>query len=300
MTAYRVRHETVYEYAAPVATSHNEVHILPRRLPRQALEHLELRCDPQPETITWHPDYFGNDVVFFALGEPHERLAIRCASRVDVQPRPPLSDDSPPWEAVAARMRDRRDPTCLEAVEFTFPSPYVPVGRAFADYARPSFAAGRPLVAGVLDLMHRIHAEFEYDTEATGLATPVDTVLRERHGVCQDFAQVMAGCLRSLGLPARYVSGYLRSAPPAGDPADEGLVGAEASHAWVSVFCPVNGWVDVDPTNDVVPSDSHIVLAWGRDYEDVSPVKGVTLGGAEHRMIVVVEMRPDPEPERTS
>jgi transglutaminase-like putative cysteine protease len=283
----------VYDYAEPVATSHNEVHLSPRRLPRQALDHLALRCNPQPETVAWHRDYFGNDVVFFALGEPHERLAIHCESRVEVQPRPPLRDDSPAWETVAARVRELREPASVEAVEFTFASPYVPVGAALADYARPSFPSGRPLVTGVLDLMHRIHAEFRYDPEATGIATPVDEVLRDRHGVCQDFAQVMAGCLRSLGLPARYVSGYLRSASTGAD----ALVGAEASHAWVSAFCPVNGWIDVDPTNDVLPSDQHVVLAWGRDYEDVSPVKGVTLGGGEHRMSVRVDVRPDPAPD---
>lgn len=294
MTRYRVRHETLYEYAEPVATSHNEVHLLPRRLPRQSLEHLELRCDPQPETVVWHPDYFGNDVVFFALGEPHERLAIRCESRVEVTPRPPLVSSSPAWETVAARVREDRDPAWLEAFEFTFASPYVPISETLAAYARPSFPTGRPLADGVLDLMHRIHAEFRYDPAATALATPVEDALRERHGVCQDYAQVMIGCLRSLGLPARYVSGYLRSAPAKADAAGEPLVGAEASHAWVSAYCPANGWIDVDPTNDLVPSDAHVVLGWGRDYEDVSPVKGVTLGGGEHRMTVTVEVRPEP------
>lgn len=296
MIHYRVRHETIYEYAEPVATSHNEVHLLPRTLPRQMLDHLQLRLDPQPETVSWHPDYFGNDVVFFALGAPHQRLAIRCESRVGVRPRPPLREDSPAWEDVVAAVRERRDPAWLEAAEFTFASPYVPLGAALAAYARPSFPRGRPLAAGLLDLMHRIHSEFRYDPAATGLATPVEDALRERHGVCQDFAQVMVGCLRSLGVPARYVSGYLRSVPAAGATAEEAFVGADASHAWVSAWCPVNGWIDADPTNDVVPSDGHVVLAWGRDYEDVSPVKGVTLGGGEHSMSVRVDVRPDPDP----
>jgi len=298
---YRVRHETLYLYSEPVATSHNEVHLMPRALPRQSLANLELRCDPTPETVAWHRDYFGNDVVFIAVNEPHERLVIRTESRVDLRaPAPIDAERSPAWEAVAARVRRDRAPAWLEAFEMVFPSTYVPVSEALAAYARPSFASRRPLAAGAIELAHRIHTEFRYDPAATQLATPVEEVLRQRHGVCQDFAQLMIGCLRSLGIPARYVSGYLRSAPPpsekgsAKESADGAFVGAEASHAWVSFFCPENGWVDVDPTNDLVPGEGHVVLAWGRDYEDVSPVKGVRLGGGGHEMRVAVEVRAEP------
>ena len=298
---YRVRHETLYLYSEPVATSHNEAHLLPRALPRQSLVNLELRCDPTPETVVWHRDYFGNDVVFLAVDEPHERLVIRTECRVDVRASGPIDAlRSPAWETVAARVRNDRAPEWLEAFEMVFPSTYVPVSDALAAYARPSFAAGRPLAAGAIDLSHRIHTEFGYDPAATQLATPVEEVLRDRHGVCQDFAHLMIGCLRSLGIPARYVSGYLRSAPSPieaakpEEPGDTAFVGAEASHAWVSFFCPANGWVDVDPTNDLVPGEGHIVLAWGRDYEDVSPVKGVTLGGGGHEIRVAVEVRPEP------
>ena len=295
----------MYIYTEPVATSHNEVHLLPRELPRQSLAHLELRCDPTPETVAWHRDYFGNDVVFIAVNEPHERLVIRTESRIDVRASAPIDPErSPAWESVATRVRHDRDPASLEAFEMVFPSTYVPVSAALAAYARPSFAAGRPIAAGAVELAHRIHTEFEYDPMATQLATPVEEVLRQRHGVCQDFAHLMIGCLRSLGIPARYVSGYLRSAAKpnekagAKEPAESAFVGAEASHAWVSFFGPENGWVDVDPTNDLLPGEGHVVLAWGRDYEDVSPAKGVTLGGGGHEMRVAVEVRPEP-PART-
>lgn len=291
---YRVVHETSYQYGEPAVISHNQGHLLPRSSPRQTLHGLELRIDPSPPTVHWQQDYFGNDVVFFALQEPHERLLVRTESRVDVTPRGPLDlGASPPWEQVVETARRSRDADGLAAFEMVWESPFVARGEAFAAYARPSFAAGRRLAEALLDLNARIHREFRYDPEATTLATPIAEVLEQRHGVCQDFAHLMIGCLRSLGLPARYVSGYLRSGSPKpredGEPA---LVGSEASHAWVSAWCPENGWIDLDPTNDVVPSDRHVVLAHGRDYDDVSPLKGVTLGGGDHVVTVAVEMRP--------
>lgn len=299
MTVYRVRHETVYRYDGSVVTSHNEARLLPRRLPRQEVGRVELRIDPNPDTVQWHRDYFGNDVVFFTLHVPHERLAIRTDSEVELHPDPPFDPSaSPPWERAIEIVRASRDEAALEAFEYAFDSPFVESSDELAAYARPSFPPGRRLAEGVLDLMHRIHADFTYDPGSTTLDTPLPEVLRERHGVCQDFAHLMIGGLRSLGLPARYVSGYLRSrrAPQPGEaaPALDGdaLVGSEASHAWVSAWCPGLGWLDVDPTNDLVPSDRHLVLAWGRDYDDVSPVKGVTLGGGFHTVEVSVEVVP--------
>jgi transglutaminase-like putative cysteine protease len=291
----------VYTYGEPVLTSHDEAHLLPRPTDRQVLHGLELQIHPTPDTVAWHRDYFGNDVVFFALHEPHERLSIRTDSRVDVRPAPPPETTrSPAWETVPPRVRGSREESALAAYEFIFPSPNVPRDEALAAYARPSFEAGRPLAEAVLDLSHRIHEDFTYDPEATTLATPVLEALRERHGVCQDYAHVMIGALRSLGLPARYVSGYLRSPGLSADGAADGagepsLVGAEASHAWVQVWCPELGWLDIDPTNDRVPSDRHVVLGWGRDYDDVSPVKGVTLGGGVHAVEVSVSVRPAAE-----
>ena len=291
MTRYRVEHETVYEYAEPVAVSHNELRLAPRALPHQVLRSLAMSIDPLPETVAGRRDYFGNDVLFFALGEPHARLAIKATSEVERGAAPALDPDaSPPWEEVASAVRRELGAGWLEALEFVFPSPFAPIAPALADYARPSFAATRPLVAGFADLCARIHRDFAYDPEATSLSTPVLEVLRERRGVCQDFAHLAIGCLRSLGLPARYVSGYVRTRRADAPAPDGELLGSEASHAWVSVFCPERGWVDVDPTNDVPASDRHVTLAFGRDYDDVSPVKGVTVGGGAQRLEVRVEL----------
>ena len=300
MIRYRVRHETVYQYSDQVVTSHNDLHLMPRRLPHQQLAQLQLRLEPSPDTVKWQQDYFGNDMVFFALEEPHERLVIRTDSLLDLHPLDlPEAERSRPWEEVVTEVHEARSPEAREAFEYVFASPFIQLDEALAAYARPSFPAGRPLAAGVLDLCHRIHADFRYDPEATTLETPLSEVLEERHGVCQDFAHVMIGALRSLGLPARYVSGYLRTRrehdaeEPDPEPEEE-LVGSEASHAWVAAWCPELGWIEADPTNDLVPRDRHIVLAWGRDYDDVSPVKGVTLGGGAHEVSVSVRVRPVP------
>ena len=300
MTAYHVLHETRYRYADEVVSSHNEAHLLPRTLATQTPSHVELRIDPTPDSVRWHRDYFGNDVVFFNLQTAHRELTIRTESDVALDPTRSFdSARSTPWEEVAATVRTDRSPAALEAFEYVFDSPFVAASEALAAYARPSFVPGRPIAEAVLDFAHRIHAEFHYDPEATTLDTPVEEALRDRHGVCQDFAHVMIGGLRSLGLPARYVSGYLKSGRAAQPdaPSEEGdLVGSEASHAWIAAWCPRLGWIEVDPTNDVVPSDRHIVLAWGRDYDDVSPVKGVTVGGGSHTVEVAVSVTPVDEP----
>jgi transglutaminase-like putative cysteine protease len=302
VTAYHVMHETLYRYAGEVVSSHNEAHLLPRALARQTPSRVELRIEPTPDSVRWHRDYFGNDVVFFNLQTAHRELTIRTESDVVLDPARGFEPArSAPWEEVASGVRVDRGREALEALEYVFDSPFVAASQALAAYARPSFTAGRPLAEAVLDFAHRIHAEFRYDPDATTLETPVEDALRERHGVCQDFAHVMIGGLRSLGLPARYVSGYLKSRrpalPDAAADAKSELVGSEASHAWVAAWCPVLGWIEVDPTNDVVPSDRHIVLAWGRDYDDVSPVKGVTLGGGSHTVEVNVSVTPIAEPQ---
>jgi len=295
--AYHVLHQTHYRYVDEVVSSHNEAHLLPRALPTQTPSHVELRIDPTPDSVRWHRDYFGNDVVLFNLQTAHRELTIRTESDVALAPAQRFEPArSAPWEEAAAGVRLARTPDSLEACEYVFDSPFVAASDALAAYARPSFTPGRPLAEAVLDFAHRIHAEFRYDPEATTLDTPVEDALRERHGVCQDFAHVMIGGLRSLGLPARYVSGYLKSrktpVPDAAADPEQQLVGSEASHAWIAAWCPTLGWIQVDPTNDVVPRDRHIVLAWGRDYDDVSPVKGVTLGGGSHTVEVTVQVTP--------
>lgn len=294
MTLYRLRHETVYTYADRVSISHDVAHIVPRELPRQRIHRVLLAIEPTPVTLTRFTDYFGNPAVFFLVEEPHAQLVVRAESEVEVT-APPLADfaASAPWDAMAQAVSARRDLRALEAFECSFDSPFVARSDALRDYALPSFLPGRPVLEGARDLCTRIHRDFRYDPAATSLATPLHEVLAQRHGVCQDFAHVMIGALRSLGVPARYVSGYVRSAPlnPAEDD-DEAMVGAEASHAWAQVFSPESGWTDFDPTNDVVPSDQHVVLGWGRDYDDVSPIQGVTLGGGLQTVAVKVELRP--------
>lgn len=290
---YRVRHDTVYYYAEPVATSHNEMHLVPRRLPCQTLRDFSISIDPAPETLRTRRDYYGNEATFLEVREPHVRLTITATSRVGrAAVSAPDVGVSPPWEEVARRVRRELRSPWLEALELVLPSPFAPVSAELAGYASASFPPGRALAAGLLDLCARIHREFAYDPAATTMSTPVAEVLQARRGVCQDFAHLAIACLRSLGLPARYVSGYVCTQQP-GEAASGALVGADASHAWLSAFCPGNGWIDVDPTNDIVPSDRHVTLAWGRDYDDVSPVKGVTVGGGAQSMRVAVSLVPD-------
>lgn len=286
---YRVTHETTYLYSQPVSMCHNEAHLIPRERADQTLLFNEITIDPPPEKTSGHRDYFGNDVTFFSVQQPHEKLVVAAESLVEVRgvasPPPPQST---PWERVRELLREHRSPETLDALQYVFDSPFIRTSEELGEFARESFPAGRPVVEATVDLMRRIHREFKYDQAATTIATPIDEVLEKREGVCQDFAHLMIGALRSLGLPARYVSGYLRTRAKEKDPA---LVGADASHAWVSVYCGGLGWLDFDPTNDTIPSDAHITIAWGRDYDDVSPVKGVILGGGdEHTISVAVSV----------
>jgi transglutaminase-like putative cysteine protease len=292
---YRTSHATLYEYSEPVSLCHNVFHLTARNGPWQARWSSELRMSPPPTVMTERHDYFGNTATFATIEEPHFRLSVMAINVVELAPVPACrSLSSPSWETVGERLRSDRTPDLLAASQFVYDSPYVPRSDRLAEFARPSFAPGRPLLDAALDLTARIHAEFRYDPTATTIATPTLEVLQRRHGVCQDFAHLQIGCFRSLGLAARYMSGYLLSEVA---PHRPGLLGAEASHAWVSVFCPRLGWIDFDPTNNLFPCDRHIVLAWGRDYDDVSPIKGVILGGGRHSMEVRVEIKRVPEHE---
>lgn len=283
---YRATHTTTYTYSEPVSICHNEVHLRPRSGYRQTLIDSMLTVLPDPGHMYSRGDYFGNEATFFSIHEPHSRLIISAESLVEVRPGTPIDPDAtPPWDTVRAEVRAHRNAEAIDAMQFVFASQYVKAGPEFATFAQPSFPAGRPLLRGLLDLANRIFTQFRYDPRATTVATPVDEVLMARHGVCQDFAHVMIGALRSIGLPARYVSGYLRSNP--------GTVGAEESHAWIAAWCPGFGWIDVDPTNNLLPSDAHITLAWGRDYGDVTPVRGVALGGGEQMISVRVRVQPE-------
>lgn len=292
MTAYRIQHTTTYDYTEPVSLCQNVAHLLPRPCPRQRGGRSTLRVRPAPAVVEDRIDYFGNPVSYFTIQEQHRQLVVLAAHTVEVLPAvPPRPETTVPWEEVRDRLPQDRTPGWLDAYQYTFESRYVWVESSYLRYAAAAFTPGRPVLEAALDLTRRIHADFAYDPRATTLATPVAEVFANRRGVCQDFAHLQLACLRSLGLAARYVSGYLSTAPAPGQPR---LVGADATHAWVSLFCGGSGWVDLDPTNNQIPSDKHVLLAWGRDYDDVSPLKGVILGGGQHTVRVGVDVVPDP------
>jgi len=287
---YRITHRTTYEYAEPVAVSHHAARVEPRVTASQSRTDWRIAISPEPAVQVQRPDFFGNRVCFFAIQELHAKLEVTATSIVSVEAQSlPVPGLSRPWEEVARRYRDPVAPEAIKPFEFVFGSPLVQPRPEFAEYARASFAPGRPLLEGVLDLNRRIHTDFAYDPVATTIATPLAEVWEKRRGVCQDFAHFAIACLRSLGLPASYVSGYLRTRPPAGKPR---MVGADASHAWFSVHCEHHGWVDFDPTNNCQPSDEHITVAFGRDFSDVSPVMGILTGGGSHEVKVAVDVEP--------
>lgn len=287
-----VVHETTYDYAPPVRTAQHVAHLKPAdRDGQRVLRHV-LRVSPQPAQWSESLDVFGNTACFFGLQSTHERLQVVADSVVSTVATPPPRD-SLPWEDARERLRYHRGAEYDPAAEFLFASPYVPRHQHFVDYARPSFLAKRPLHEAARDLASRIHADFGYVSQATDASTPALEALALRKGVCQDFAHVMLGCLRSLGLAARYVSGYLLTEPP---PGQARLVGSDASHAWVSVYLPAERgpgrWADLDPTNDRAPGEDYVTVAIGRDYADVSPIRGVIHGGASHTLHVAVTVAP--------
>ncbi len=288
---YNLFHRTTYEYETPVSHGHHVIRQRLRSLPFQHVISSALSVEPRPVWARRDSDYFGNEVDYIEVLAPHDRLEVTTLSEVEVGKRPidqglPLFQQS--WET--ARDRIAQDLTCFEAREMCLESPLVPLGPEMARFAAPTFLAGRGLLDCVVEFTHRIFTEFKYDPHVTDVATPLSQVMAARRGVCQDFAHVAIATLRSLGLAARYVSGYLETVPP---PGKARLAGADASHAWASVFVPDFGWVDFDPTNDVLPGERHIVAAWGRDYGDVSPLRGVVLGGGRHILSVSVDVAPE-------
>jgi transglutaminase-like putative cysteine protease len=284
---YRIIHKTIYRYKYPVSVGNHMACLAPRSRPGQRCIGHELKITPQAK-LTQRTDYFGNQLSFFTIEEPHRRLMVEARSEVEIDERAAARSGRPlTWEEVAGMLPRERDPETLDAYQFVFESPRIRPGAQFGVYAAKSFVPGRQFVEGLLDLTGRIHRDFRFDAKATNVRTPTEEVFRKRCGVCQDFAHLQIACLRSLGLAARYVSGYLRTYPPPGRPR---LVGADVSHAWVSAYCPGLGWMDVDPTNDVVPSHNHVTLGWGRDYGDVSPLRGLILGGRDHTLKVSVDV----------
>jgi transglutaminase-like putative cysteine protease len=288
VTRYALRHRTAYAYASPVDLATHLLHLTPRPLPGQIVRRAEVTCLPAPSHRTEGQDHFGNGMTWLFLEAPHAAFAVTLEAEVEVDfAPPPEAHLTPTWEAVrdAAQRRSGWD-----AAEFTLPSLYAGPEAAAGAYARASFAPGRPVLAGLRELTSRIKRDFAFRPGATTLSTPVAQVMANRAGVCQDFAHAMIAGLRTLGLPARYVSGYVRTRPPPGQVRRQG---ADASHAWVGCWLgPELGWVDLDPTNDLVVADEHVVLGWGRDYADISPVKGLLLGGGRQELEVAVDLVP--------
>jgi transglutaminase-like putative cysteine protease len=289
---YRIRHRTVYEYGGEVLHSHQLLHLTPRTLGYQRCVTHDIDVSPAPALRSDRVDAFGNLVTRLELDRPHGQLEVEARMEVELSPRPAASADAtPPWEQLCAALRYSALPleaATLEALRFRSESPHVRVKATLAEFAADCFTPGRPVLIAAEALMHKIHAEFTYAPGETTIMTPLMQLHEERRGVCQDYAHFMISCMRSHGLPARYVSGYLRTGPTPHD-ADE-LVGADASHAWVAVYVPPCGWVELDPTNDRRAGTDHVTLAWGRDFGDVSPLRGVILGGRSHVLEVSVEV----------
>ncbi|WP_165856799.1 transglutaminase family protein [Marinobacter sp. JSM 1782161] len=288
---YRITHLTRYTYEQDIANSYNRGCLLPRSLLYQKVESSSLEVTPTPSSLYSHPDYFGNLYTFFHVNSIHHRMDVKVTSQVEVMPRglEGTPGHSMPWEDALNQLEKDHSPRLLQARMLRVGTRMAPTDPELAAFARDLFERGLPLLEGARRLTHRIFSEFTYDPEFTTLTTPVRTVLEERRGVCQDFAHLAISALRSLGIPAGYVSGYLETLPP---PGKQRLVGADASHAWFSVFDPSLGWVDFDPTNDLMPDERHITVAYGRDYADVVPLKGLMSGGGRHDLHVEVDVMP--------
>jgi transglutaminase-like putative cysteine protease len=292
LESYRIEHETRYVYGAPVSQSWQLAHLTPRTLPWQTLHRHTLTIEPSADEQRHQFDSFGNCATHFSLHSAHRLLRVHMSCDVEVGMRPSAEPSSPratAWEAVHRSVRDGSTEPGLEAARMSEPTPLVPWSAAAIAYAAPSFGRGRDWLAAVTDLMHRIHADFAFEPGTTTVSTSIDEVLEQRSGVCQDFAHLMLACLRGHGLPARYVSGYLLTQPP---PGRARLLGADATHAWVAAYAPAHGWVEFDPTNDTQADQRYITLAWGTDFADVVPLRGVILGGLSQAMTVEVSVIP--------
>ncbi|MEG3638642.1 transglutaminase family protein [Magnetococcus sp. PR-3] len=287
---YRIKHTTRYNYTEPVTLCHNRAILMPRDDQSQQRHDFTLKVEPEPSLMESYQDVFGNMVHYFEIHEPHTELVITASGHLTRTPLqlPMRMEDSVPWESVRTQFEGADyGEEMAEVAMYRLPSPMIPVVPALAQLTDPIFTPGRPLLEAVLTFTKAIYTDFKYDPEATNIATPILEVLEQRAGVCQDFAHIAVGALRQLGLAARYVSGYLETQPP---PGQERMEGADASHAWFSIYLPGVGWVDFDPTNGCMPESHHLVVAVGRDYADVPPVKGVVMGGWEHSLDVAVDV----------
>ncbi len=284
---YNISHRTTYKYVYPVSVGNHVACLKPRSFAENELLRNTVHISPAPHTLTERTDFFGNTLWFFTIEEPHQELVVESRSEVQRTGHAPHASAS--WEDSAVDLSQRHSPQALDAAQYQFESPRIRIAPDFAAYARESFTPRRDLREALLELTARIHHDFRFDSKVTTVRTTPEEVFKKRGGVCQDFAQVQIACLRSIHLAARYVSGYLRTYPPPGRPR---LIGADASHAWLSVYCRSAGWLDMDPTNNVAPTDGHVTVAWGRDYGDVSPLRGLILGGGQSNLNVQVDMEP--------
>lgn len=290
MIRYAISHETVFDYTFGVAISHHLLHLTPRATEFQSIEDWAITLDPTPAIRKRSRDFFGNPVEHLTIQDRHDKLVVTAVGHVTVSNPPlPNPEDTAPWETARIDPSGRAAGETMAAQPFSYASPMTRSGPGVVDWVRESFTPGRPILEAAIELNTRIFTEFEYDPAATTISTPVDKVFELKRGVCQDYAHLMLAGLRGLGLPARYVSGYLLTYPP---PSGEKLQGSDASHAWISIRVPDHGWVDLDPTNNKLATTEHITLAWGRDYGDVSPVRGAIVGGGEHEVEVKVDVRP--------
>ncbi len=290
---YKISHRTAYRYKDVVSLGNHIACLRPRTLTNHRCVWSDLHIDPPPATRSERVDFFGNRLDLFTIKEPHKELLVQARSEVVIDRREAWSTAGMPWDEMQATLRGAHSAAELEAYQFVFESPRIRHGASFGEYARVSFSAGRAFGEALRELTTRVHRDFRFDAKATNVRTTPEDVFKKRRGVCQDFAHVQIACLRSIGIPARYVSGYLRTYPP---PGQARLIGADVSHAWISAYCPGSGWLDVDPTNDLIPTDGHVTLAWGRDYGDISPLRGLILGGGpDHTLKVNVDMEPADE-----
>lgn len=288
---YRVTHTTTYRYSVPVSHCYNVAHLLPRATSQQSCRVSELKIIPLPASMNEWSDIYGNRQISFNIQQAHKVLTVTATSEVEVKSQGTLLGNAFPisWEQAVNHLRTSPNADAIDAQQYTLESDFIEFSGGIDAYSNESFTAGRPLVEAVEEFMHRIYQDFEYDPHFSNIATPLEDVLEHRKGVCQDFAHLAIAGLRMRGLAARYVSGYLETLPPAGE---QRLVGADASHAWFSVFVPHQGWIDFDPTNAQLPAEQHITVAWGRDYADVAPLKGVLFGGGDkHKLEVSVDVQ---------
>ncbi len=286
---YSIHHKTSYTYHEPVGMCYNIARLIPRNTYFQQCTNVQISISPEPAVVNEYEDFYGNRIIYFSVDKEHSKLVVDVTTSVEKIPVTAgmlaNSSDATIQDVLTELNNSGEEPAAIR--QFVFPTPMTQWNEEIADYAMLSFFPGRPVYEAAMDLMHRIHADFTFKPGITTIATPVSEVMQERKGVCQDFAHVAISCIRSAGLAVRYVSGYIETIPPRGK---EKLVGADASHAWFSIFIPQMGWVDFDPTNNIIPGDQHITIGWGRDYADIAPFKGIILSSGTHDLAVSVDV----------